>query len=144
MVESSEATFSALQGNIHLSIPIFPFHHPQMWHAPYFVSVSVGAVALAIRTLSNKSAGGPDGLRSKHLKDMANSSNGVDSPFLKALAAFSTIVQEGKVSPHIRLCFFGATLITLEKKGGGVRPIAVGGTLSRLVGKIAESSQRIW
>ena len=33
--------------------------------------------------------------------------------------------------------FFGASLTALNKKGGGVRPIAVGYTLRRLVAKLA-------
>ena len=33
--------------------------------------------------------------------------------------------------------FFGAALVALKKKSGGVRPIAVGCTLRRLVAKIA-------
>ena len=37
----------------------------------------------------------------------------------------------------IRPYFFGANLIALEKKGGGVHPIAVGGTLRRLIAKVA-------
>ena len=36
--------------------------------------------------------------------------------------------------------FFGANLIALRKKDGGVRPIAVGCTLRRLVAKCANSS----
>ena len=39
--------------------------------------------------------------------------------------------------PTIRPFLFGATLVALDKKGGGVRPIAVGCTLRRLVAKIA-------
>ena len=37
----------------------------------------------------------------------------------------------------VRSFFFGARLIALEKRGGGIRPIAVGCTLRRLVAKIA-------
>ena len=37
----------------------------------------------------------------------------------------------------VRLFLFGVSLVALEKKSGGVRPIAVGCTLCRLVAKIA-------
>ena len=37
----------------------------------------------------------------------------------------------------MRPFFFGASLVALKKKCGGVRPIAVGCTLRRLVAKIA-------
>ena len=45
-----------------------------------------------------------------------------------------------KVPSAIREVFFGASLIALRKKDGGVRPIAVGGTLRQLVAKVASRS----
>ena len=96
-------------------------------------------MARAIRSFPNGSAGGPDGLRPQDLKDMTNSSNAVDPSLelLSALAAFFTLVLEGKTPLPIRPFFFEATLIALEKKEGGVRTIAVGCTLRSLVAKIA-------
>ena len=38
---------------------------------------------------------------------------------------------------QVRPLFFGASFVALEKKTGGVRPIAVGCSLRRLVAKIA-------
>jgi len=75
-------------------------------------------------------------LRPQHLKDMTNSSNVEASSLLTALASFSTLVLEGK-PPAIRPFLFGATLVALDKKGGGVRPTAIGCTLHRFVAKIA-------
>ena len=46
---------------------------------------------------------------------------------------------EGRTPPSIRPYFFGAILIALEKKEGGIRPIAVGCTLRRLAAKVAGS-----
>ena len=51
---------------------------------PFLPPVSIDDVARAIRSFPNGSAGGPDGLRSHHLKDMTNSSNAVD-PYLELL-----------------------------------------------------------
>ncbi len=45
--------------------------------------------------------------------------------------------MEGKVPLSVRPIFFGANLFALGKKDGGVRPIAVGLTLRRMVAKIA-------
>ena len=39
--------------------------------------------------------------------------------------------------------FLGASLCALKKKGGGIRPIAVGNTLRRLVAKAAVRSIRM-
>ena len=56
---------------------------------------------------------------------------------LTALVSFVKLVLEGSTPPFVRSFFFGATLIAVEKKVGGIRPIAVGGTLRRLVAKVA-------
>ena len=101
------------------------------------------AVVHAIKTFPNGSAGGPDGLRPQHLKDLTGSSAGDGGPTLLAtLTAFVNLVLLGGTSPSIRPYFFGASLTALEKKGGGIRPIAVGCTLRRLVAKVASASVR--
>ena len=83
------------------------------------------------------SAGGPDILRPQHLKDMLSIAGDEDSVFLNSLASFCSMVLEGRVPEAVRPIFFGASLVALQKKSGGVRPIAVGCTLRRLVSKIA-------
>ena len=95
------------------------------------------SVARAIRSFPCGSAGGPDCLRPQHLKDILQSARDDDSPFLQTLASFCALVLEGRVPDVVRPFFFGATLVALEKQSGGVRPIAVGCTLRRLVAKIA-------
>ena len=47
------------------------------------------------------------------------------------------LVLLGGVPVWVRPFFFGATLLAFSKKAGDVRPIAVGGCLRRLVGKVA-------
>lgn len=136
LAERSEATYSALKEKHPAAHPVSTIPPPPDCPSLSFV-VSEGDVANAVRSFPNGSAGGPDGLRPQHLKDMVSSANGEDSPLLTALAAFSTLVLEGKTPQSIRPYFFGASLVALEKKGGGVRPIAVGCTLRRLVAKIA-------
>ena len=44
---------------------------------------------------------------------------------------------EGNKPPPVRSYFFRARLIALDKRGGGVRPIAIGCVLRRLVAKLA-------
>ena len=96
--------------------------------------MSVEEVAKAIRSFPNGSAGGPNG----HLKDLVGpTTGGGGHSLLSALASFVTLVLAGRTPPSIRPFFFGATLIALEKKDGGVRPIAVGCTLRRLAAKVA-------
>ena len=43
----------------------------------------------------------------------------------------------GDIPEIVRPLFFGASLVALSKKSGGVRPIAVGCTLRCLVAKVA-------
>ena len=91
--------------------------------------------------ISNGSAGGPDGLRPQHLKDLigASAERG-GKELLSALIDFVNLVVNGRTPPEVRPTFFGASLIALEKEGGGVRPIAVGHTLRHLAAKCLCSS----
>ena len=56
---------------------------------------------------------------------------------MSALVLFVELVLNGDTPTSIRPLSFGANLTALRKKGGGVRPIAVGCTLRRLVAKVA-------
>ena len=52
------------------------------------------------------------------------------------------IVAPGNIPPCLRPYFFSANLFALGKKDGGVRPIAVGNTLRRLVSKCAGITEK--
>ena len=136
MAPYNSATLSALRDK-HPSPPsdsaIPPTPPPPV--NPVYVDPS--SVARAIRSFPCGSAGGPDRLRPQHLKDILQSARDDDSPFLQTLASFCALVLEGRVPDVVRPFFFGATLVALEKQSGGVRPIAVGCTLRRLVAKTA-------
>ena len=56
---------------------------------------------------------------------------------MSSLADLLTLILEGKTPPAIRPIFFGANLIALTKKSGGIRPIAMGFTIRRLASKCA-------
>ena len=78
----------------------------------------------------------PDGLRPQHLVDMTSRSAGAGGELLlRALTTFTNFVLTGEVHVEIRPFLFGASLTALNKKDGGVRLIAVGCTLRRLVAK---------
>ena len=73
-----------------------------------------------IRSFPVGSAGGPDGLRPQHLKDLIGpSSEGGGHALLSALASFLSLVLSGRTPLSIRPYFFGANLCALEKKDGG-------------------------
>lgn len=101
-------------------------------------SITEQAVKKAILSFPNGSAGGLDGLRPQHSKDLISPSANVGGQLLlKSLCSFISLVLEGETPPSICPHFFGASLVAVAKKDGGVRPIAVGCTLRRLVAKCA-------
>ena len=65
------------------------------------------------------------------------SANDGRQALVSSLTLFIKLVLEGDVPVSARTYFFGANLVALGKKDGGVWPIAVGCTLRRLVVKVA-------
>jgi hypothetical protein len=61
---------------------------------------------------------------------------------LAPLRAFCNFVFNGKLPENLRPLFFGARLLALRKKDGGIRPIAVGNSIRRLISKVACSMVR--
>ena len=100
--------------------------------------LSESAILAAVRSFQPGSAGGLDGLRPQHLKDLINTGTGdVGRRLLSRLTDFVNICLAGRVQDAVKPVFCGASLCALSKKGGGVRPIAVGCTWRRLVAKAA-------
>ena len=91
-----------------------------------------------IKSFAPGSAGGPDGLRPQHLKDLTTASAGeAGQRLLVQLTKFTNLCLLGRVPVEIQPIFCGASLCALNKQNGGIRPIAVGSTLRRLVAKAA-------
>ena len=88
----------------------------------------------SLRSFPAGSSGGPDGLRPQHLLDMVSCKESGPN-LLTSLTAFVNMVLSGSCPSQITPLFFGARLIVLGKKSGGVRPIAVGCVLRRLIAK---------
>ena len=71
----------------------------------------------------------------------------ISTQFVTALGAFVSTLTHGTIPPSVAPHLCGAILIPLHKKSGGLRPIAVGEVLRRLVSKcvslsvIAEASR---
>lgn len=94
------------------------------------------AVKAAIQSFPSGSSAGPDGLRPHHLKDLITGIT-CEHPLLLAITDLLNIILEGKTPISVRRVLFGATLLALTKKNGGVRPIAVGYLWRRLAAKVA-------
>ena len=95
----------------------------------------------AIKSFPAGSAGGIDGMRPQHLKDLTSVHTGdAGQRLISRLTEFANLCLAGDVPTVIRPVFCGASLCALTKKDGGIRPIAVGCTLRRLVAKTASKS----
>ena len=139
LADFNEDTFSALQAK-------HPLPHPnsQIPPAPAVPSfpedfeISQQDIARAIRSFPCGSAGGPDRLRPQHLKDLVQLREDTsENQLLSALVDFCYLVLRGDTPDVVRPFFFGASLVALNKKSGGIRPITVGCTLRRLTAKVA-------
>ena len=99
------------------------------------VPVSPDSVKSGILSFPAGSAGGPEGLKPGHLKQMIGAAE-AGNRLLESLTKLVSLVLENKIPEDIQPIFFGANLCALSKKDGGIRPIAVGSTLRRLVTKV--------
>ena len=102
------------------------------------LTVSEEDVRRAVFSFPAGSSGGPDGMRPQHLKDLLSCRDS-GSDLLPALTSFTNTVMTGACPTDIIPIFFGGRLLALNKKSGGIRPIAVGLTLRRLASKCANS-----
>ena len=102
--------------------------------APGNFDFDVQLVKGAISSFAGESGAGPSGLRPRHLRELAKAKRHGQA-LLEALAGFSSAMANGHFGQECMQLFTAARLVPLPKKGDGVRPIAVGDTLRRLVAK---------
>lgn len=87
------------------------------------------------------SAGGLDSLRPQHLKDLIAEDIGIYSlNLLNIITDFANFILYNSIPELIVPIFYGASLCALNKKGGGIRPIAMGLCWRRLAAKLICSS----
>jgi hypothetical protein len=130
-----ESTFTELC-RLHPVAPIDRRPVPSTDTSP--LQVTPLAVRAAIQSFPNGSSAGPDadGLRPQHLKDLLISSAD-DSLLLVAVTDLANLLLEGKTPPSVQDSLFGAKLLAIARKNGGIRPIAVGYVWRRLMAKVA-------
>ena len=102
------------------------------------LQVTAGDVLKCLRSFPAGSSAGPDGLRPNHLLDRVNCKESGDA-LLFALTSFTNCILAGLCPSAVIPVFFEGRLITLQKKAGGIRPIAIGYTLRRMVAKCAST-----
>ena len=99
------------------------------------IPASSESVKSGIHSFPAGSTGGPEGLKPGHLKQMI----GAAEPGRRLLESLTKLVNldlKDTIPVDIQPIFFGANLCALSKKDGGIRPIAVGTTLRRLITKV--------
>ena len=102
------------------------------------VQVTEQDVASAIRSFPAGSAAGPDGLRPQHLLDLITCKE-AGQELVSAITALTNLLLEGRCPAEVATILFCGRLFALQKKSGGVRPIAIGYTWRRLAAKCANN-----
>jgi hypothetical protein len=82
-----------------------PASHPSLSN----IQVTSADIISGIQSFPAGSAGGPDGLRPQHLKDLISCRSGVGAGILvESLTRFINLILSGEVLQVVRLYFFGA------------------------------------
>ena len=98
------------------------------------VRVTSEEVVRGVRSFGKMTSGGVTALRAEHLQALLERNS---SGTLPALTAFAQKMLNGNLPPNVWRHLAGASLSGIAKPQGGVRPIAAGEVLRRLVSGIA-------
>ena len=95
-------------------------------------------VMKAINSFPPSSSAGLDGIRPAHLRSLLTKHTAeAGTRLLTALTALTNLALSGRLPKCSTSAFYGASLIALRKKDGGLRPIAVGSAYHRITPKVA-------
>lgn len=130
------AIFEELKGKHGYEPPVDSIEKPD--EDQPVIEVTVEDTLRSITSFRNGSSGGIDSLSPQHLKDLLASSNrSLEDNLLQSITNLSNFMLAGKVNVNFLPFIYGAKLIALSKKDGGIRPIAIGCTFRRLTSKLA-------
>ena len=103
---------------------------PSRAQVPEFDSTLVKKM---LKSFSRGTAPGPTGLRAQHLKDAVRSAHGDEA--IEQITSTCNLLARGNAPEFFAQHLAGASLMALQKPAGGIRPIAIGEVLRRLVAK---------
>ena len=110
---------------------------------PAPISFTTKVVLKAIMSFPATSAAGPSGLKATHLKEAVCCTSPTSAErALNAWTNLANLFVGGHAPMEIYSMLCGANLFALNKKSGGIRPIAVGEVFRRLVAKCASAVTR--
>ena len=137
LAEVNDATFAKLQDR-HPHAAENRQNVPDPLPAEACLQVFECDVKAAISSFPTGSAGGPDGLRPQHVSDLLNCLE-AGPALLTEITAVVNLLLQGNCTSSIIPIIFGGNLTALNKKSGGIRPIAVGYYWRRLSAKCANT-----
>ena len=129
-VDNAQTYQSVCDRHPHAPVDRIPSPDPSKFPAAQFTE----DVTATIRSFPTGSAGGPDGVRPQHLRDLTTNKE-TGPALVTSLTAFINLLMQGKCPSSVTPIFFGGRLFALQKKLGGIRPIAIGYSLRRLAAK---------
>ena len=111
--------------------------------APAPIQIKEEDVKIAIKSFPSGTAPGPSALRANHLKEAVLCPSPDRANFaLQSLIRVINMLCSGQAPQEVVPHLCGANLFALRKKGGGLRPIAVGEVLCRLTSKCISRAVR--
>eukprot|EP00158_Paraphelidium_tribonemae_P006934 Partr_v1_DN28040_c1_g2_i8_m57676 putative NA len=106
--------------------------------APHYITVDFKDVVRALHTFAKGSACGRDGLRADYLVSMYTVKNHeAKAKFASYLTKLVNLLLSGGMPKDLAPFVASAPITALSKPDGGIRPIAVGEVIRRLVSKVA-------
>ena len=116
-----------------------PLRPPSDGDAPLIATEA--DVLRAVQSFPPGSSAGLDGVRPAHLRSLlSRSCSEAGARLLTALTALTNLALSGGIPEFAVQTFFGAALIALRKKCGGLRPIAIGSVYRRIAAKVAAAA----
>lgn len=125
----NDHTFEILESKHPKGPPI-----PKAHNTTLPLSCTVDEVKAAIASFPSGSGAGPSKLSPDHLKDAAVFF--LQTPVYDTITQLVNHIARGRAPLFVQPFLAGAFLSPLIKKDGGIRPVACGDTLRRIVGKV--------